>query len=99
VALYGCALYGRGLYGPRIVAPAEDASVLLEGAANIAGTITGAGSISFPLVLTGSAVLGGSVDGSGVLEVDGEIAPGVPTSLLNQNIAATSFRSAWTAPI
>jgi len=26
-------------------------------------------------------------------------ATGVPTSLLNQNIAATSFRSAWTAPI
>jgi hypothetical protein len=25
-------------------------------------------------------------------------APGVPTSLLNQNLAATSFRSAWTAP-
>jgi len=24
--------------------------------------------------------------------------PGVPTSLLNQNLAATSFRSAWTAP-
>jgi hypothetical protein len=26
------------------------------------------------------------------------VAPGVPTSLLNQNLAATSFRSAWTAP-
>jgi hypothetical protein len=26
-------------------------------------------------------------------------APGVPTSLLNQNLAATSFRSAWTAPL
>jgi hypothetical protein len=25
-------------------------------------------------------------------------APGVPTSLLNQNLAATSFRAAWTAP-
>jgi hypothetical protein len=25
-------------------------------------------------------------------------APGVPTSLLNRNLAATSFRSAWTAP-
>jgi hypothetical protein len=28
----------------------------------------------------------------------GATAPGVPTSLLNQNLAATSFRSAWTAP-
>jgi hypothetical protein len=26
------------------------------------------------------------------------VAPGVPTSLLNQNLAATSFRAAWTAP-
>jgi len=26
------------------------------------------------------------------------VAPGVPTSLLNQNLAATGFRSAWTAP-
>jgi hypothetical protein len=33
-----------------------------------------------------------------LISVASAAAPGVPTSLLNQNLAATSFRSAWTAP-